>query len=54
MYVYPNFGVIWTMNMGDMAKSSPFLKFFLSFLLFFSLNLGISKTVRGTGVKFFT
>ena len=44
-----------TTNMGDMAKS-PFLQFFflslsLSFS-FFSLNPRISKTVRGTGLKF--
>ena len=41
--------------MGDMAKS-PFLQFFLSLLLFlfFSLNPCISKTVRGTGLKFCT
>ena len=42
--------------MGDMAKT-PFLQFFLllslSFLLF-SLNPCISKTVRGTGLKFGT
>ena len=56
MYVYLKFGENWTTNMGDMAKS-PFLQFFLSSLslsLFFSLNPSISKTVRGTGLKFCT
>ena len=40
--------------MGDMAKS-PFLQFFLSLLSlfsFFSLNHCISKTIRGTDLKF--
>ena len=60
MYVHLKFGENWTTNMGDMAKSL-FLQFFfflslsLSFLfLFFSLNPCISKTVRGTGLKFCT
>ena len=39
--------------MGGMAKS-PFLQFLLSLFLFFSLNPSISKTVRGTGLKFCT
>ena len=43
----PNFGLNWTINMGDMAKS-PFLQFLLLF------NPSISKTVRGTGLKFCT
>ena len=42
-----------TPNMGDIAKS-PFLQFFLSLSLFFSLNHSISKTIRGTGLKFCT
>ena len=52
----PKFGLNWTINMGDMSKS-PFLQFLLSLslsLFFFSLNLSISKTVRGTGLKFCT
>ena len=56
MYVYQKFSLNWTINMGDMAKS-PFLQFFfllLSLLFFFSLNLNISKTVRGTCLKFGT
>ena len=59
MYVHLNFGYNWTTNMGDMAKS-PFLQFFFFFLLsllsfsFFSLNPSISKTVRVTGLKFYT
>ena len=55
MYVHLKFGENWTTNMGDMAKSL-FLQFFLSSLsfLFFSLNPYISKTVRGTGLKFCT
>ena len=51
MYVYLKFGENWTTNMGDMSKS-PFLQFLLS--SFFSLNPSISKTVRGTGLKFCT
>ena len=54
MYVYPKFSVNWTMKMGDMAKS-PFLQFFfllLSLFSFFSLNPCISKTIRGTDLKF--
>ena len=40
--------------MGYMAKSL-FLQFLLSLsLLFFNLNPCISKTVRGTGLKFCT
>ena len=52
---YVNFGLNWTINIGDMAKS-PFLQFFLSLslLFFFSLNPSISKTVRDTGLKFCT
>ena len=42
----------WTINMGDMAKS-PFLQFIL-LSLFFSLNPSISKTVRGTCLKYGT
>ena len=55
MYVHLKFGYNWTTNMGDMAKS-PFHQFFLSLLsfLFFSLNPSISKTVKGTGLKFCT
>ena len=55
MYVYLKFGENWTTDMGDMAKN-PFLQFLLSLSLslFFSLNLSISKTVRGTGLKFCT
>ena len=59
IYVHLNFGENWTTNMGDMAKSL-FLQFFFFFLsllssfLFFSLNPCISKTVRGTGLKFCT
>ena len=52
--LYQKFGLNWTINMGDMAKS-PFLQFFLSFFFFFfSLNPSISKTIRGTGLKFCT
>ena len=51
MYVYLKFGENWTTNMGDMAKSL-YLQF-LSFL-FFSLNPSISKTVRDTGLTFYT
>ena len=56
MYVHLKFGENWTTNMGDIAKSL-FLQFLLSLLssfLFFSLNSCISKTVRGTGLKFCT
>ena len=55
MYVYQKFGLNLTINMGDMAKS-PFLQFFflLSLFFFFSLNPSISKTVRGTCLKFCT
>ena len=58
MYVHLKFGENWITNMGDMAKSL-FLQFFLSLslsllFLFFSLNPCISKTVRGTGLKFCT
>ena len=53
MYIYLNFGKKGTTNMQDMAKS-PFLQFFLSSSLFFSLNPSISKTVRGTGLQFCT
>ena len=53
MHVYKKFGLNWIINMGDMAKS-PFLQFFLSLLFFFRLNPSISKTVRGTGLKFCT
>ena len=51
MYVYQKFGLNWTINMGDMAKSL-FLQFFLLSLVsfFFSLNPSISKIVRGTGL----
>ena len=47
MYVYLKFGENWTTNMGYMAKS-------LFLQSFFSLNPSISKTVRGTGLKFCT
>ena len=53
MYVYLKFGEKWTTNIGDMAKS-PFLQFLSSLSLFFSLNPSISKSVRGTGLKFCT
>ena len=53
LYVYLKFGWNWTANMGDMAKSL-FLQFFLSLFLFFSLNPSISKTIRGTDLKFCT
>ena len=54
MYAYLKFGESWNTNMGDMAKS-PFLQFFLLLLsFFFSFNPSISKTVRGTGLKFCT
>ena len=49
MYVYQKFGLNWTFNLGDMAKSP-----FLQFLFFFSLNPSISKTVRGTDLKICT
>ena len=52
MYVHLKFGENWTTNIGDMAKS-PFLQFFLSFS-FFKLNPSMSKTIRGTGLKFCT
>ena len=52
MYVHLKFGKNWTTNMGDMEKIL-FLQF-LSLFLFFSLNPSISKTVRGTGLKFYT
>ena len=52
MYVYQIFGLNWTINMRDMAKSSLFQ--FLSLSLFFSLNPSISKTVKGKNLKFCT
>ena len=48
MYVYLKFGENWTTNKRDMAIQ------FLLLFLFFGLNLSISKTVRGTGLKFWT
>ena len=53
MYVYLKFGENWTTNMEDMAKTQFLQLFFLSFF-FFSLNPSISKTVKGTGLKFCT
>ena len=54
MYVNLKFGENWSTNMGDMAKSLFLQFFFLSSFSFFSLNPSISKTVRGTGLKFCT
>ena len=53
IYTNLKFGLNWTTNMGDMAKG-PFLQFFLSLSLFFSLNPSISIAVRGTDLNFCT